>query len=259
MEPKPTWPNWTTALALWAIRSSSPRMRGDGNLARSWNWAGTANPAGKLTDSFIPWMPTLSQTTACWWPNTRPIKSPNAPSKATSSGKKMCKCLCAVSRLPNGNTFIACQNQILELDRTGKEVVSIGRPTHDVMAAQKLRNGQIVVLTNTGALIRMDATGKETSSQTLHAMQILGGSIDVLPNGHVLIPQYRTSKVVEYDAEGKIAWEASVIRPISAYRLPNGQTLVGTLNQSKIIELDRAGKQVSEKQAEGRIMKVRRR
>jgi hypothetical protein len=162
-------------------------------------------------------------------------------------------------RLPNGNTFIACQNQILELDRTGKEVVSIGRPTHDVMAAQKLRNGQIVVLTNTGALIRMDATGKETSSQTLHAMQILGGSIDVLPNGHVLIPQYRTSKVVEYDAEGKIAWEASVIRPISAYRLPNGQTLVGTLNQSKIIELDRAGKQVSEKQAEGRIMKVRRR
>jgi HEAT repeat protein len=165
----------------------------------------------------------------------------------------------ACQRLPNGNTFIACQNQILELDRTGKEVVTIPRPMHDIMSAQKLRNGQIVAMTNAGSLIKMDASGKETSSQTLHAMQVLGGSIDVLPNGHVLIPQYRTGKVVEYDAEGKIAWEASVSRPISAYRLPNGQTLVGTLNPGQIIELDRAGKQISEKKADGRVMKVRRR
>jgi HEAT repeat protein len=166
----------------------------------------------------------------------------------------------ACQRLPNGNTFIACQNQILELDKTGKEVVTIPRPSHDVMSAQKLRNGQIVALTNNGTLIKMDATGKELKSQTLHAMQILGGSIDVLPNGHVLIPQYRTNKIVEYDSEGKVAWEAPVSRPISAYRLPNGQTLVGTLYPGQILELDRSGKQISDKKIEGgRIMKVRRR
>ena len=166
----------------------------------------------------------------------------------------------ACQRLANGNTFIACQNQILELDKTGKEVVTIPRPSHDVMSAQKLRNGQIVALTNNGTLIKMDATGKELKSQTLHAMQILGGSIDVLPNGHVLIPQYRTNKIVEYDSEGKVVWEAPVSRPISAYRLPNGQTLVGTLYPGQILELDRSGKQISDKKVEGgRIMKVRRR
>jgi HEAT repeat protein len=165
----------------------------------------------------------------------------------------------ACQRLPNGNTFIACQNQVLELDRTGKEAVSIPRPSHDVMAAQKLRNGQIVLLTNNGSLTRLDATGKETSSVALHAMQILGGSIDVLPNGHVLVPQYRTNKIVEYDAEGKVAWEATVNRPISAYRLPNGHTLVGTMYPGQVIDLDRTGKTISEKKIDGRLMKARRR
>ncbi|MFL5240922.1 MAG: HEAT repeat domain-containing protein [Gemmataceae bacterium] len=165
----------------------------------------------------------------------------------------------ACQRLPNGNTFVACQNQILELDRTGKEVVSIPRPSHDVMSAQKLRNGQIVLLTNNGSLTRLDATGKETSSVPLHAMQILGGSIDVLPNGHVLVPQYRTNKIVEYDAEGKVAWEAAVSRPVSAYRLPNGHTLVGTMNPGQVLDLDHTGKTISEKKIEGRLMKARRR
>src|SRR5262249_15721413 len=46
-------------------------------------------------------------------------------------------------RLPNGNTFIVCRQQLLEVDRNHKEVMAINRPAHDIIAAVKRRDGQI--------------------------------------------------------------------------------------------------------------------
>ena len=69
-----------------------------------------------------------------------------------------------------------------------------------------------------------------------------GGRIDVLPNGHVLVPQMSQNKVIEYNAEGKPVWEATVEQPIAAVRLPNGHTLVTSLNQHRAVELDRGGR-----------------
>lgn len=148
-----------------------------------------------------------------------------------------------VQRLPNGNTFMACRNQMLEVDRTGKQVVNHQRPGHDLMAARKLPNGQIAFITANGTYHRMDAAGKVVKSFAVGPVQTFV-RMDVLPNGRVVVPQYGASKVVEYDADGKPIWQANVQNPVSAMRLPNGNTLVASLSGQRALELDRQGKEV---------------
>src|SRR5260370_1389271 len=141
-------------------------------------------------------------------------------------------------RLINGNTFIICRNQLVEVTRDGKEVFKHDRPDYGIMGAYKLRNGKIIMFTNNGMSIRMDANGKEEKSFSVgHLMW--GGGGDVLPNGHVLMPQWNGNKVVEYDQDGKVVWEAAFQWPSSASRLPNGNTLVASQNNNKIVEFNR--------------------
>jgi HEAT repeat protein len=164
-----------------------------------------------------------------------------------------------VQRLPNGNTFVVTRNQLLEFDRDGKEVASLERPSHDVMAARKLRSGEIVLLTLAGMYVRLDAAGRELGHFPAGANYILGLNFDVLPSGRVVVPQYSQSKVVEFDAEGEKVWEHEVANPISVVRLPNGNTLIGSMVNQRAVEVDRGGKEVWEYKAEGRLMRVRRR
>src|SRR5262249_18636048 len=66
-----------------------------------------------------------------------------------------------VQRLRNGNTFIATQMQILEVDRTGKEVYKIdGRTFRGITAACRARNGNIICLAQNGQCLTLDTTGK---------------------------------------------------------------------------------------------------
>jgi len=80
--------------------------------------------------------------------------------------------------------------------------------------------------------------------------------MDLLPNGNVLVPNYAQSKVVEFDAKGKVVWEANVERPGSAVRLPNGHTLVSCPIAKRVVELDRDGKEVWKCETEGRPYKA---
>jgi len=165
----------------------------------------------------------------------------------------------AAQRLANGNTFIVCRNQIVEVTKDGKEVFKHDRPDYAIMGAHKMRNGKIVMFTNNGSAIRLDANGKEEKSFGVGQL-MWGGGGDVLPNGHILVPQWNGNKVVEYDQDGKSVWEASFQWPSSASRLPNGNTLVASQNSSKIAELNRAGKVVWEHQCTtGQPFRVRRR
>jgi HEAT repeat protein len=148
-------------------------------------------------------------------------------------------------RLPNGNTFIATSNQLLEVDRAGKEVLSINRNNGDILSAAKTRTGQIVCLTSMGTCIWLDATGREVKSFAVGNANYTSG-LDVLPNGRVLVPLFGNSKVVEFDPDGKSVWEASVQRPNSVTRLPNGHTLAASYNSMILVELDRSGKVVWE-------------
>jgi HEAT repeat protein len=154
----------------------------------------------------------------------------------------------AVQRLSNGNTFIATNNGLLEVNKEGKEVFTYNRNQWDIITGSRGPDGQYCVLTNTGMIIRLNNKGKEVKSFNI-GQAMWNSSIEMLSGGRVLVPMHNSNKVVEYDAEGKQVWEATVQWPQSVQRLPNGNTLVASANTSKIVELNRAGRVVWEHKA----------
>jgi outer membrane protein assembly factor BamB len=160
-------------------------------------------------------------------------------------------------RLPDGNTFIASRNFLLEVDRNHNEVFKISRSNHDIMAARRLRDGRIFCLTRVGQCIVLDRTGKEMRSFVVG--QSLLGALDVLANAHVLVPCYGTNRISEYDEEGRDIWHANVAMPNSAHRLATGQTIVASQNLQHVLLLDATGKTVWQYKADGRPWQVFRR
>jgi hypothetical protein len=149
-------------------------------------------------------------------------------------------------RLPSGNTLITTRNRIVEVDREGKENVLFTNMNYEICCSQKLRNGQLQVVLNTGRYVRLDSKGKELKSTTISAMHNFGAGVDFTGRDHVVMPLMQENKVVEYNDSGKIVWEASIGMPCSSVRLPNGNTLVACQNASRCVELNRAGKVVWE-------------
>jgi HEAT repeat protein len=164
----------------------------------------------------------------------------------------------AAQRLANGNTFIVMRGQLLEVDRTGKDVLALNQQGQDVVSAIKVRNGQIYLVTMTGQFKRLDATGKELKTFAVGPVHSYA-AIDVLPSGRVLVPQYNNNKVVEFDTDGKAIWEATVQQPTAPVRLPNGHTLVACRDAQVVVELDRSGKQIWQYKASTYPWRVRRR
>jgi HEAT repeat protein len=167
--------------------------------------------------------------------------------------------LLGARRLPNGDTFVVCRNQIVQVDKDGKEVRSLPRD-NDVAAAARFRDGRVAVLTTGGALLLLDETGKELKSFPLNAPVLaVGTNIDLAPGGHVLVPLFSANKVVEVDGDGKVVCEASVRQPNSVQRLPNGHWLVASRATQTVTEVDRAGKELRTFQTDGAPYRAARR
>jgi HEAT repeat protein len=159
-------------------------------------------------------------------------------------------------RLANGNTFVATDSAVLEVDRTGKVVFS-----HNVglIAGYKSANGLITCLTNDGRCLRLDPSGKEVKSFPSGRGPSWTSGIDVLPNGNVLVSQTDRNKVAELNSDGKTVWQADAPGITTATRLPNGHTLVASHNMSSVTELDRSGKVVWEHKDTLHVFRARRR
>ena len=153
----------------------------------------------------------------------------------------------SAQRLSNGNTFIVTRNQLLEVDRAGREVVKIDRPQMDVFSARRLNDGKIMVLSNTAQYQRLDRKGKQLSSCMI-PNGLTQYANEILPSGNVLIPMTWQNQVMEYTSEGKLVNTFNVQMPSCACRLPKGNTLVGMQNvfPARVVELDAKGKQVGE-------------
>jgi len=158
-------------------------------------------------------------------------------------------------RLPNGNTFIATQNQVMEVDRDGKEVYT--HPMNGVRKAVKLPNGDVAAIITQG-YVRMNSKWEVVHRFTAE-LRHYGGRLEVLPNGHVLLPQMHENKVVQFDTDGKVHWEAAADGVVAAVRLTNGNTLVASMNGTRAVELDRAGKEVWDIKTETRVTRAWRR
>jgi HEAT repeat protein len=164
----------------------------------------------------------------------------------------------AVQRLPNGHTFVACRNCLLEFDRDGKEVAKVRRPVRDVLGARRHPDGSTVLLTHDGRCRWLDAGGKETHSFPVPGPHVMGTGIDVTRNRRVLVPCFGQDRVAEYDADGRLLWETAVPGPVSAERLPDGHTLVGC-TPPRVIELDRVGQVVWQYQPDRALVQATRR
>jgi hypothetical protein len=161
-------------------------------------------------------------------------------------------------RLPNGNTFIATVDELLELSPQGKPVFSYKRKdAFAFLCGRKLRKGHYAYACQSGLLVELDGNG-----QTVRSFQAgleWCSTFDALPNGHYLVPQRSADKVVEFDRVGKVVWECRVPAANTAARLSNGCTLVGTGRQwdrHTIVEVDRSGKVLSEQAVQGRVLRI---
>jgi hypothetical protein len=164
----------------------------------------------------------------------------------------------ACQRLPGGRTFIATRRRLLVVDREGKEVFTSQQPAINITAAAMLPSGQFVVINTGGICRRLDAAGKELSHFSVGQQLTLGSGLEILPNGHILVPESRQNRVAEYDATGRLLWKLDVPQATSAVRLANGHTLVVSA-QRRVVELTQAGKEVWSFQTEGRAWRARRR
>jgi HEAT repeat protein len=165
-------------------------------------------------------------------------------------------------RLPNGNTFIAMQGRLLEIDRNKNEVWSMQRPNQDIMRAKKLNTGEVVYITNLGVnatYTRMDPkTQKINKSFNVMQTQMLFGNIEILRNGNVIIPHYNQQRVVEYNQDGGQVNTVNLNWPNSVVRLPNGNNLITSYNQRQVYEYN-GNQQTWNYQTDGIVFVARRR
>jgi HEAT repeat protein len=162
----------------------------------------------------------------------------------------------AAQRLGNGNTFIVTTSQLLEVDRSGKEIVNVRRLSP--LAARKLPDGRIACIASPNRFCLLDAAGKQLSTFTVGNFQRFTG-FDVLPGDRVLVPLTLSNEIVEYDGKGQVLRKLSVKEPTSVERLPNGHTLVASRNTKQVVELDQGGKVVWEYKAQGYSWRAHRR
>jgi HEAT repeat protein len=143
-----------------------------------------------------------------------------------------------VQRLANGNTFVAMSHNLMEFDQAGKTVLDLNT-LDEVVAAGKLRDGQILYLTRDRKCIRLDQAGKVVHSfvanQTLNA----GCVLDVTPRGHPLISRAEQRLVEEFDLEGKSLRRITGLGMGTAIR--NGHVMMASYYEGRVFELDGAG------------------
>ena len=103
----------------------------------------------------------------------------------------------SVQRLPNGNTFIPCNDQLIEVDRRGKEVFRA--MVAGIAAARRLPDGRIVAF-DRNEIIQLDKGGNEVKRSPV----MIGGAgcNEVLDNGHVLTLSPGMGNLTEFDQDG---------------------------------------------------------
>lgn len=162
-------------------------------------------------------------------------------------------------RLRNGQTFIATRQQLMIVDREGKEVFTAFLNAASILAARRLSDGQIVAVTAGGQCHVLDPLGREVRSFRVGQVYTLGGNIEALSGGRFLVPLYSENRVVEYDLSGQLHGQTHAPRPTSVTRLENGNLLITTLNAQRVVERSPEGKEVHSYPTGGRAWRARRR
>jgi HEAT repeat protein len=163
----------------------------------------------------------------------------------------------ACQRLPNGNTFIACYYNYMEVTKDKKVVYNVTRvPNSYLFYGHKKKNGNIVLMTSMGTVEEWNAT--RTKQIRSIQVQTFGNwaAAEGLPNGNYLVALMSKSQVQEVDRKGNVRWKADIVGAHTATRMPNGNTLVACMNNRLVAEFDRSGKKVWSKTTQGRPWRI---
>ncbi len=159
-------------------------------------------------------------------------------------------------RLPNGNTFIAQENGVVEVTRDGKTVFSA--KTGYIYEGHRLPSGRILCSADFGVL-ELSPEGKELRrlpvGQTRRTEPAAGGRFLTVTAGW----GGGDGVVREIDAAGKVVWQARLSPGnISAHRLPGGNILAAKATEKLVVEIDPTGKEVWKVSTPGRPFRARR-
>jgi hypothetical protein len=162
-----------------------------------------------------------------------------------------------VQRLPGGNVLITTNWDVTEVTRAGKEVFSHADAGGNIFSAQRLPNGHTLCGLYSGVLVELDRLGREVKRTEIERPTWGLINIEVLPNGHYLLPCSGSNQVVELDDKGKVVWKVEVPSPTCVAALPGGNLLVGSHRMNYVREIDRKGAMLWEKKTDGQVFRVR--
>lgn len=149
-------------------------------------------------------------------------------------------------RLRDGSTFVAARNQILILDRTGKETFTYNFTVNPILAVRRFNDGSFAFVTYSGLYNRLDSKGKLLRTCNLNWFNRSPSGAEILPGDRVILSDQNGNRVQEFDADGRIVWDTPVMTPLAPTISPSGHVLVPANNQQSIVEIDRKGKIVKE-------------
>jgi hypothetical protein len=170
----------------------------------------------------------------------------------------------SVQRLANGNTFIPCRNQFIEVDRAGKDIMRVPVSAQlrfgQIVAARRLPDRRIVAFER-GTIIQLDEAGREVKRvPAVNVGGVIGGAgcNEVLDNGHVLVSSPGIGDVTEFDMDGKVVRSFNIPQALHCFRMPNGHTLALGMG-TRSVELDENWKPIKEMMLEAPAFRVKRR
>ncbi len=162
----------------------------------------------------------------------------------------------ACQRLPNGNTFVATYNQVMEVTRDQKTVYMKNHgPQFYLFGCTRMRNGHTAVITAQGKVMELDGKGDQIRELSVPHNGWAG--VEALPNGRYLVALMSNSTVQEVDNQGKSHWSVTFPGVFRAHRLPSGNTMVASMTTRKVAEIDRTGRILWERTCDGRPWMVR--
>jgi HEAT repeat protein len=167
----------------------------------------------------------------------------------------------SAQRLRNGNTFIALQNELIEVDRNGNELLRHNFQGNSINGAFKAPSGEVYCLLQpSGPVAKLDSKFKEIKRINLDFQPTGYGGFDLSPNGRqMVIRDFATRNAVVVDTEGKTLYRVNTPGLTSASWLPNGNVLIAHFEGFRVAELDRAGKVIWEHREQFSHFRARRR
>jgi hypothetical protein len=165
-------------------------------------------------------------------------------------------------RLPNGNTLLATNETVYEVNADKKKVATYAQNFgggKNITGARKLANGNVAfVHDRIGTLVIVDAKGNEIKKTELGGQMQGWVSIELLPADHFLVTCDSESRVLEFDKDGKKVKELNMpVKCTCAGKAGGGNVVICSLNDRKIMEVNREGKPVWEHKVEGSVYFVK--